>query len=58
MLTVKQQMEARVTVSCLKCGNKFEAKLYAVNNGRGRYCSTECKDAAEQETVTNGQPTN
>ena len=38
----KQQRRPKVQRTCKRCGKQFLARQYAVDNGRGVFCSQEC----------------
>lgn len=35
-----------ITVACGECGKEFEVPEYRLRNGRGKYCSRHCGNAA------------
>jgi predicted nucleic acid-binding Zn ribbon protein len=42
---------AKEVVECNVCSSEFEILKYKLENGRGKYCSRECKDKAEREQI-------
>lgn len=42
----------RQTVACQQCGKSFEVHNRTVKRGCGKFCSLECKAAAQRNTLT------
>jgi 5-methylcytosine-specific restriction endonuclease McrA len=49
--------EPKVECACLHCGAVFLERPYRIRDGRGKYCSTACHDAARRVREQRACPT-
>jgi hypothetical protein len=48
----RKRTRKRINVTCQNCGKPFETTEEAVSEGRGKYCSKECKHASMSQPKT------